>query len=199
MSTPTAVARRIGGRELPLPGRWHIDPSHSELSFIARHMMIAKVRGRFRQLSGTLVVGEVPEDSWVEVIIDADSIDTGDANRDQHLRSPDFLDVERYPHILYRSTGVRPLDDDRWIVDGELTVRDLTRPVPLNVEFCGVAVDPWQKVRAAFLATTEINRDDFGVTWNQALESGGFLVGKGVRVEADVEAVLDTAEDRSTG
>ena len=105
-----------------------------------------------------------------------------------------FLDVEHYPEIRYRSTSVQPADGDQWRVDGDLTVKDITRPISLNVEFCGVATDPWGNARAGFLGTTEINRHDFDITWNQALETGGYLVGKGVRVEIDVEAVRSAGE-----
>jgi polyisoprenoid-binding protein YceI len=160
------------------------------VQFVARHMMISKVRGRFRQFTGDIRIAEVPSESSVEVLIDAASIDTGDPDRDAHLRSPDFLDVERFPAIVFRSTTVRPVGD-RWDVAGDLTIRDVTRLVLMNVEFCGVAVDPWGNTRAGFLATTEIDREEFSITWNQALEAGGFLVGKGVKVELDVEAVLD--------
>jgi polyisoprenoid-binding protein YceI len=192
----TAPTRTVRGHEVPPPGRWSIDPAHSELQFIARHMMIAKVRGRFREFSGTLNIAEVPEQSWVEVTIKAASIDTGDQQRDAHLRSPDFLDVERYPELRFRSTSVREGDGDRWQVTGDLTIRDVTRPVTLDVEYCGAATDPWGKLRAGFLASTEIDREEFDITWNQALESGGFLVGRGVRIEADIEAVLVSGGDR---
>jgi polyisoprenoid-binding protein YceI len=194
MTTQAVQTRTVAGREIPPPGRWRIDPAHSEIQFVARHMMIARTRGRFREFSGTITIAEVPEQSSVEVTIVAASIDTGDAQRDAHLRSPDFLDVERYPEIRFRSTEVRPAGDDRWEVTGGLTIRDVTRPVTLDVEFCGVATDPWGSLRAAFLASTEINREDFDVSWNQALESGGFLVGKGVRIELDVEAVREADE-----
>jgi polyisoprenoid-binding protein YceI len=189
MSTGTARIRVVEGRQVPPPGRWDIDPSHSSVQFVARHMMISKVRGRFGEISGTVHIADVPERSSVEVVIQAASIETGDAERDRHLRSADFLDVERFPEINYRSTAVRPADGDRWEVTGDLTVRGVTRPVVLDVEFEGAAVDPWHNLRAGFLATTEINREEFDVTWNQVLETGGFLVGKGIRVEADVEAV----------
>jgi polyisoprenoid-binding protein YceI len=155
-------------------------------------MMISRVRGRFRDFSGTIEIADAPERSRVEVIIDAASIDTGDEDRDRHLRSPDFLDVEHFPEIRFRSTSVRPGDRDRWAVTGELTIRNVTKEVTMEVEFCGAAPDPWGNVRAGFLASTEINRDDFDVSWNQMLETGGFLVGKGVRVEIDAEAVLQT-------
>jgi polyisoprenoid-binding protein YceI len=152
-------------------------------------MMIAKTRGRFREFSGTIMIAEDPCESSVEAVIEAASIDTGDATRDGHLRSADFLDVEHYPQITFKSTSVRPTRGDHWEVHGDLTIRKITRPVTLDTEFCGSVQDPWGNLRSAFLASTEINREDFDVTWNQVLESGGFLVGKGVKVEVDVEAV----------
>ena len=193
MATKSALVRIVEGKEIPPPGRWAIDASHSSIQFVARHMMISKVRGRFRDFSGTIHIDEVPEQSWVEATINAASIDTGDADRDAHLRAADFLDVDRFTEIRYRSTEVRAVAN-KWEVTGELTLRDVTRPVTLVVEFCGVATDPWNNLRAGFLGTTEINREDFSVTWNQVLESGGFLVGKGVKVECDVEAVLQSDE-----
>jgi polyisoprenoid-binding protein YceI len=192
MATTTANTRIVDGREVPPPGRWTIDTSHSHIQFVARHMMISKVRGSFREFSGTVVIGEDPTQSELEVIIDAASIDTGDATRDQHLRSEDFLDVVHHPEIRYRSTRVRPGDGNKWAVDGMLTVRGVTREVVLSVEFCGAQPDPWGNVRAGFLANTEIDREAFDITWNQILESGGFLVGKGIRIEIDAEAVLES-------
>ena len=193
MATKSALVRIVEGKEIPPPGRWAIDASHSSIQFVARHMMISKVRGRFREFSGTIHIDEVPEQSWVEATINAASIDTGDADRDAHLRAADFLDVDRFTEIRYRSTGVRAVAE-KWEVTGDLTLRDVTRPVTLVVEFCGVSTDPWNNLRAGFLGTTEINREDFSVTWNQVLESGGFLVGKGVKIECDVEAVLESDE-----
>jgi polyisoprenoid-binding protein YceI len=157
-------------------------------------MMIARTRGRFREFSGTIHIAQAPEQSSVQVAIVAASIDTGDPQRDAHLRSPEFLDVERFPELRFRSTGVRPAAGNRWQVSGDLTIRDVTRPVTLEVEFCGVATDPWGNLRAAFLASTEIDRDDFDVSWNQTLEGGGFLVGKGVRIELDIEAVREAEQ-----
>jgi polyisoprenoid-binding protein YceI len=185
----------VNGREVPYPGRWALDPVHSQIQFIARHMMVSKVRGFFREFFGTVLIAEVPEESSVAITINAASIDTGDATRDGHLRSADFLDVDRYPEIEYQSTKVRGGKGDKWEVDGLLTVRGVTRDVPLSVEFCGASPDPWGKVRAGFLATTEINREEFDLTWNQALETGGFVVGKGVKIEIDAEAVLEDGDD----
>ena len=190
MAEQTATVRTIEGKELPPPGRWEIDSSHSSIELVARHMMISKVRGHFRRFSGTICIKEDPEQSSVEATVDAASIDTGDPDRDAHLRSADFLDVDRFPHIRYHSTSVRAVGD-KWEVSGDLTLRDVTRPVVFLVEFCGIAVDPWGNTRAGLLGQTEINREDFAVTWNQVLEAGGFLVGKGVKVEVDLEAVLE--------
>jgi polyisoprenoid-binding protein YceI len=189
MDVKVEVTRVVDGREIPPPGTWIIDPSHSEVEFMVRHMMISKVRGRFRQFDGTIVIAERPEDSRVEVFIEAASIDTRDATRDEHLRSADFLDVEHYPEIKFTSTSLRPGDVGDWDMTGDLTVRDVTRQVLLDVEFSGATVDPWGNLRSGFDASTRIDRDEFGITWNQALEAGGFLVGKELLVEIDVEAI----------
>jgi polyisoprenoid-binding protein YceI len=191
MALNTAPTRTIDGRKVPPAGRWIVDPSHSQIEFVARHMMIAKVRGRIREVTGVIDIAEDPLESHVTVVMKAASIDTGEAERDRHLRSPDFLDVDRYPDIRFVSREVKAASGDRWQLEGDLTVRNVTKPVTVDVEFCGTALDPWGQLRAAFLASTEINREEFDVTWNRALESGGFLVGKGVRIEADIEAVAD--------
>jgi len=192
VATTLAYLRTVEGREIPVPGRWKIDPGHSTIQFIARHMMISKVRGQFREFSGTIEIADAPEKSRAEVTIQAASLDTGDENRDGHLKSADFLDVERFPQIRFRSTSVHVGDGDRWALTGDLTIRDVTKPVTLYVEFCGAAPDPWGNARAGFLAAGEINRDDFDVSWNQMLETGGFLVGKGVKIEIDAETVLQS-------
>jgi polyisoprenoid-binding protein YceI len=192
MAVSAAQDRTFEGQRVPPAGRWTIDSSHSSLQFVARHMMISKVRGRFHRFEGTIVVAEDPLQSSVEATIDASSIDTGDADRDSHLRNADFLDVERFPEIRFESRSLNAGAEGKWRLAGDLTIRDVTRIVEIAVEFCGVAEDPWGKVRCGFLGTTEINREEFDITWNQALEAGGFLVGKGVKVEVDVEAVLET-------
>jgi len=173
----------------PTAGTWQVDPSHSSVAFSVRHLMITNVRGRFAKFSGTVHVGDTPEASSVEVAIDAASIDTGHEERDAHLRSADFLDVERYPTVGFRSTRVEQVGEDRLRVTGDFTIRDVTRQVVLDVRYEGAANDPWGNSRAAFSASAEIDREDFGVTWNQALETGGFLVGKTIKVEIEVEAV----------
>ena len=154
-------------------------------------MMISRVRGHFSSFSGTIEIAPDPTKSSVEAVIQAASIDTGDKTRDNHVRSADFLDVQEYPEIRFRSTAVRP-SGDSWEVDGDLTVKNLVRPVTLRVDYTGSATDPWGGSRAGFEATTVINREDFGVTWNQVLEAGELIVGKEIQVELDIEAVLES-------
>jgi polyisoprenoid-binding protein YceI len=173
---------------LPAAGTWSIDVSHSNVGFKVKHLGLAKTRGRFTAFEGTVVVGELPTDTTVDVRIEAASVDTNDGTRDEHLRSADFFDVEHHPHLTFRSTAVRGEGSD-WVLDGQLSVAGVTRPVSLEVEFDGQTTDPWGGTRAGFTATTQINREDFGLTWNAALEAGGFLVGKTVTIELDVELI----------
>lgn len=189
MTTHATATRTVQGREVPPSGHYIIDPSHSSLQIIARHLMISKVRGHFDEFTGSIIVAEEPTESRVEAVVQASSIDTGDPQRDDHLRSTDFLDVEHHPEITFRSAHVRPIPNDRWEVTGDLTIRGVTRTVGMEVEYCGTMTDPWDNVRIALLATGGVNREDFDITWNQALEAGGFLVGKGLRFECDIEAV----------
>ncbi len=179
MSTTTAT--------LPKTGTWVIDPSHSSVEFVAKHLVVSKVRGRFASFSGTIEVADPIERSNVDVTIEAASIDTGDRDRDGHVKSGDFLDVETFPQLTFRSTGAHHKDGDRWSIPGELTIRDVTKPVELDVEYLGVYTDPWGNEKAAFTASTELDREQFGITWNQALETGGVLVGKTVKIEIDVQ------------
>lgn len=175
--------------QMPTPGTWTLDRAHTSISGVARHMVVTKVRGHFAEFEGSIHVGGRPEDSWVEVTIQADSIDTGNATRDAHLRSADFLDVENNPTITFRSTGTEVRGDRDLVVAGDLTIRGVTRPVRLEPEFLGLSKDPWGKEIMAFSARTEIDREEFGMTWNQALEAGGVLVSRKIQVEIDVEAV----------
>jgi polyisoprenoid-binding protein YceI len=184
------LTRVVEGREVPAPGTYTIDPSHSSVEAVARHMMVSKVRGHFATFSGTIEVADTPENSRVEVTIDADSIDTRDAQRDAHLRSPDFLDVETYPSLTFRSTAVEPASSDRWKVTGDLTIRDETHAVVLDVEFLGAGTDPFGNDKIAFSASTDLDREAWGITWNAALETGGVLVGKTLKVELDIQAVV---------
>ena len=171
----------------PEVGTWAIDPAHTVVGFSARHLMAAKVRGSFEVFSGTIEIGENPEASSVAVTIDAASITTGAADRDTHLRSPDFLDSGTFPNLEFRSTGVRREGDD-YVVEGELTIRGVTEPVTLDLEYHGVATDPWGNDKALFSATTKIEREAWGLTWNAPLEAGGWLVGKTVDIELEIQA-----------
>lgn len=173
-------------------GTYQLDPSHTHVGFSVRHMMMAKVRGQFTLKSGTVTVAADPAASSVTASIDAASIDTRDGNRDGHLRTADFLDVETFPTLDFRSTAVRPAGDG-WEVDGELTIHGVTKPVTLAVETTGAGTDPWGNARVGFEATTSVSRSDFGLTWNQALETGGVLVGDKITIEIATEAVLQTA------
>ena len=169
---------------------WHIDRSHSEIQFSVKHMMISTVRGRFKTFSGTIEADEQnPTAARVEVQIDAASIDTGEQKRDAHLRSPDFLNVEQYPHITFKSTKVERQDETHGKLYGELTIRDVTKPVVLGVEYAGMAKSPWGTVSAGFSAQTKINRKDWGLNWNVALETGGWLVSDELKVNIEVELV----------
>ena len=170
------------------PGTWTIDGSHTTVGFVARHLMITKVRGRFGAVSGTIEVPEDPMQARVEATVEMGSVDTGDAGRDEHLRSPDFFDVESHPTMTFRSTGVRA-EGDGYVLSGELTIRGVTRPVDLAVEFDGVGPDPWGGTRAGFTAEAEVNRRDWGLEWNVALDGGGMLVSEKVKIALDVQAV----------
>lgn len=191
--TIATASRVLDGIELPAPGTWVIDPSHSSVEVVARHMMISKVRGRFAAFSGRVVVGDRPEESSVEVTIDAASIDTADARRDEHLRAADFLDVASHPEITFRSTSVRPGRRGRWELTGDLTLRGVTRPVTLDVELEGIGA-AYGGPRAVFSGVAEVDREEFGLTWNMALETGGVLVGRQLKIELSIQAVPETAE-----
>ncbi|MFB8388090.1 YceI family protein [Microbacterium sp. NPDC055910] len=170
-------------------GTWVLDPSHSEVAFSVRHMMISKVRGAFGVKSATIVAPENPLETTVTAQVDAASLSTKDDGRDQHLRSADFFDVETYPTIDFVSTGVR-LEGDDFLVDGDLTIRGTTKPVTFEFDFGGFGSDPWGNYKAGATAKTVINREDFGLTWNAALETGGVLVGKDVTITLDLQGAL---------
>ncbi len=173
---------------------WQVDGAHSAVSLTVRHMVISKVRGRFGKWSAKLALDTADlSRSSVEVEIDAASIDTGVADRDAHLRSPDFLDVARYPALRYRSRRVEVVSPERLRVVGDLTIRDTTREVALDVEYGGQGKDPWGNQRVGFTATASLNRKDFGLTWNQALETGGVLVADRVDVEIELQAIRQAA------
>jgi polyisoprenoid-binding protein YceI len=184
------AAAELNEVHAPPAGTWEIDPVHTSVGFVARHLMVAKVRGRFSEFSGTIHIADRPEHSSVDVTIQATSISTDTGQRDEHLRSPDFLDVERYPTLMFRSKKVEITGTDTLRVTGDLTIKDVTRPVVLDVVYEGTQPDPWGGTRAGFSARAELDRDDWGITWNQTLVTGGVVVGKKVRIELDIEARL---------
>jgi len=185
----TTSTRDHQGVQLPEAATYALDKGHTTIEFVGRHLMITKVRGRFTAFDGQIVIGDSPEDSSVAVSIETASVDSSDEKRDGHLRSPDFLDVETFPTITFRSTEVAVGADGSAEVTGDLTIKGVTRPVTLDVEFDGAQADPWGGQRLGFSAHTDIDREDWGLTWNVALETGGVLVGKKIRLELNVEAV----------
>ncbi|PRY40303.1 YceI family protein [Umezawaea tangerina] len=172
-----------------IAGTWVIDAAHSDVSFSVRHLMVSKVRGSFRTFEGTLVTAENPLESSVTATIDLASIDTNNADRDGHIRSADFFEVEKYPTMKYTSTGVR-VDGDDFIVDGELDLHGVTKSVPLKLELNGFGPDPYGGKRAGFSATTEISRNDFGIDIHMPLDGGGVVIGDKISITLEIEAVL---------
>jgi polyisoprenoid-binding protein YceI len=170
-------------------GTWKLDPAHSELSFTVRHLKIAKVRGTFEKFDVTIVTGASLEDSTIEATVDVASVNTNQEQRDQHLRTSDFFLVDEHPTMTFRSTGIT-VDGDDFTVAGELTLRGVTQPVTLKGEFGGVATDGYGNTKAGASVTTKINRQDFGVSWNAALEAGGFTLGDDVTITADLQVAL---------
>ncbi len=187
--TTNPAARVYQGTEIPVPGTYALDPNHRRVGFVARHLMVSKVRGEFTEATATITVAEDPLQSSVAATIQAASFHSNQEQRDGHVKGADFLDVERYPTLEYRSTGVKSFAGNELVLAGELTVRDVTRPVELHVELDGVGRSPYGFDVFGFTATAEIDREDFGITWNVALETGGVMVGKKVRIEIEGEAV----------
>jgi polyisoprenoid-binding protein YceI len=188
-SASTELTRNVNGVTLPTTGTFVLDKSHTQVGFVARHLMVSKVRGRFTDYEGTIVVADDPAASSVEVIIQAASINTNDEGRDNHVRTNDFLSVDQFPTLTFRSTKVDLGSNGDWKVNGDMTVRGVTRPIVLDVEFEGVIQDPWGNQRLGFTASGEIDRNDFGVSFNAALETGGFVVSPKVKLEIEAEAV----------
>ncbi|HEX9690875.1 MAG TPA: YceI family protein [Gemmatimonadales bacterium] len=184
----------ITGAPSTVATTWEVDPAHTQVEFEVKHMMFAKVRGRFTDVAGSLAIGPEGENalSRASVVIRAGSIDTGQTQRDEHLRSPDFFDAERFPELTFESRAVIR-DGDHLVIPGALTIRDVTREVELEVEETGEGIDPWGNERIGFAAKTTIDRRDFGLTWNQALEAGGILVGNEVRIRIEVQAIRSDA------
>ncbi|KOU08888.1 hypothetical protein ADK86_02605 [Streptomyces sp. NRRL F-5755] len=189
MDVGKVTLARQGGAELPPPGAWTIDPMHSTVAATAQHLGITSVHGRFLDFAGRIEISEDLEKSSVEAVIKTASIDTGNGMRDGHLRTGDFLDVEQYPEMTYRSTGLEPAGPDRWTVHGELSLRGVVRPVDLDLSYLGTGPDPWGGVRAAFNATAELRREDFKMNYNQVVAAGIAAIGTTLRVELDIQAV----------
>lgn len=182
--------RTVDGLELPAAGPWRVDPGHAEVGFVGRHLVFTKVRGRFRDVSGVIQVAEDPNDTTVEVQIDMSSVESGSDQRDEHLRSADLFDVDRFPTATFRGSA------QDWVgrtgkLAGDLTIKDVTRPVVLDVDYEGFARDPWGGDRIVFSASATINREDWGVTWNMPLETGGLLVSKEINIQLELEATRD--------
>ena len=169
---------------------WKIDSPHTRVGFSARHMMITNVNGEFEKVEGTVEFNEEnPTATVVDVKIEAASINTRDPQRDAHLKSPDFLDVEKFPYLTFKSTRVEQIDDSTAKMYGDLTIRDVTRPIVMNVEYHGLAKSPWGSTSAGFSATTRISRKEWGLEWNVALETGGFLVSEAVNITIELEII----------
>ena len=183
-----AGLRVVDGVALPAAGTYALDPTHTRVGFVARHLMVTKVRGAFADFEGTITIGEDAAASTAEATIRTASIDTGVADRDNHLRTGDFLEVERFPEITFRNARVLKQDGGDFTVAGDLTIKDVTREVVLAVTLDGVAKDPWGNEKLALTASTRINREDFGMTWNVALDAGGVLVSKEIVIEIEAQA-----------
>jgi polyisoprenoid-binding protein YceI len=176
---------------------WRLDPTHSSIGFTVRHMVVARVHGRFTRYEGRLFINGDLEKAQAEVKIDAASIDTQVEARDNHLRSPDFFDVGAFPRVIFHSRRVAAVGGERYRVVGDLTLKDITREVVLEAEFLGRVTDPFGTERLAFSARTSIERKDFGLTWNKALETGGVLVGERIDIELDVQAVKQAVVEKA--
>ena len=185
------TTREVDGVTLPAAGTWIIDPAHSRIGAVARYLVITKVRGEFGQFAGSITIGDHPGDSRAELTIQAGSIGTGAEDRDNHLRSPDFLSVDDHKELRFVSTEVE-IDGTSGKVVGDLTIRDVTRPITLDFEFLGVITDPYGNDKAAFTAEADLEREEWGLTWNAPLETGGVMVSKTFKLEIEAQAVLKT-------
>jgi len=182
-----AATRDWNGVTLPEAGTYTIDPAHTNVGFVARHMVFTRVRGQFQGVQGTVILAEDPADSTVDVTIRTATVTTGSADRDRHLRSADFFDVENHPEMAFRSSSIRHLGGPECLVTGDLTIRDVAKPVELAVTVEGAGVDPWGRQVAGISARAEVDREQWGLTWNAALETGGVLVGRTVVLELEVQ------------
>ena len=187
-TTTTGTLRTVDGAQLPAAGTYVLDPAHTRIGFVARHLMVTKVRGQFAEFTGSITVGEDLASSTAEATLQTASIETGVADRDTHLRSGDFLEIEKHPTISFANAKVLSAKGTDFKVTGDLTIKGVTKPVTLDVELDGIAKDPWGNEKLAVSARTEIDREDFGMTWNVALETGGVLVSKKIVIEIEAQA-----------
>ncbi len=187
-TTATGI-REFEGLQIPAAGTYELDAAHKRVGFVARHLMVSKVRGQFAEASATITVAEDPLQSAVVAEIKTASVETGQVDRDNHLRTGDFFEAEKYPVMTFRSTGVKSHAGAEFVLDGELTIKDVTKPVELLVEFEGATVSPYGQQVFGFSATTEIDREDWGLSWNVALETGGVMIGKKIKIEIEGEAI----------
>lgn len=174
------------------PGVWNVDPSHSTVGFVARHMMVSKVRGRFQQFTGTVTIADDRLQSKVEATAEISSVTTGDSKRDEHLRSSDFFDAQNFPTMKLVSTGIER-DGSGYVMHTDLTIKGVTKRVDFELDFEGVSGDPWGGTRAGFSAEADVNRKEWGLEWNVALETGGVLVSEKVKIELEIELVKSDA------
>lgn len=181
--------RTWNGLTIPTAGTFTLDVAHTNIGFVVKHMMVSKVRGNFEKFSGSVTIAENPLESSAELTVQTDSISTGIADRDAHLRSEDFLAAEKYPELTFRSTRIASHSGNEFKLVGDLTIRDVTKEVELDVEFNGVATNPWGQELFGFSISGEIDREDFGLTWNQALETGGVMVSDEVKLSIDAQFV----------
>ena len=184
------LVRIVDGNLVPVPGTWEFDPGHTEVGFEGRHLVVTRVRGRFNKFVGRLIVAAKPEESVAELVIDAASVESGFKDRDEHLRSPDWFDVERHPTITFRSGRLSHATGSHWKAEGELTLKGITRPVELDVEFSGAVNDPWGNSKIGATVTGKVDRHQFDLLWNLPLGAGGVVAARSVQLTVNVEAVL---------
>jgi polyisoprenoid-binding protein YceI len=189
MTDSIVSTREFDGLQIPAAGTYKLDAAHKRVGFVVRHLMVSKVRGQFAEADATITIAEDPLQSSVEATITTASVETGTVDRDNHLRTGDFFEAEKYPHMTFRSTGIKSHAGAEFVLDGELTIKDVTKPVELVVEFEGATTSPYGQAVFGFSATTEIDREDWGLTYNMALESGGVMIGKKVKIEIEGEAI----------
>ncbi|RZU50976.1 polyisoprenoid-binding protein YceI [Krasilnikovia cinnamomea] len=189
MTESVATTREFQGLQIPAAGTYELDAAHKRVGFVVRHLMVSKVRGEFTDATATVTVAEDPLQSSVVATIQTASVRTGQDDRDNHLRTGDFFEAEKYPAMEYRSTGIKSFEGNEFVLDGELTIKGITRPVELVVEFEGVGRSPYGFDVFGFSATTEIDREEWGLTYNMALETGGVMIGKKIKIEIEGEAI----------